>query len=266
MQTINYVLNNNEQDILLNYFTSQTKNKPNSKKNYIDFINSFLEKHNLKYSKKDIFINGKRQVHIDEFYSKDIHFNLMWNEKNTFFEHLVSLNYPLSNTKLKAYSRFNPDWNRLNDKGNNILHQIALNPFHHRIMAEILKELKFDPNSLNLQGETYHVLFFKNFQLPASKNNDPFSGALDYDLITNVFNCFQEDQTSKYLSVAVLDTVIKICEKIPEQLTTWLNTKKNMNYDLIVAQIQELDHRINFLKLTHSLPEQTTSEKLKAKI
>lgn len=215
METINYILNNEEQDVLLNYFISKKKNKPNSKKNYIDFINLFLEKHYLSYSKKDVFVDGKRQVQVDELYSKNIQFNLMWNETTTFFEHFLSLNYSLSNTRFKAYSRFNPDWNKLDSKGNNILHQIALNPFHHKIMHDMLLELKFDPNSLNFQGESYHVLFFKNFQTPISTTTDPFSGCSEYDLIIKTFTSFESDNTSKYLNPYVLETVIKICEKIP---------------------------------------------------
>ena len=266
MEIINYFLNENEKEILLNYFISQKKPKPNSKKNYIEFINLFLEKHDLKYSKKDVFIDGKRQVQVDEFYSKDIQFNLMWNDKKTFFEHLISLNHPLSNTRFKAYSRFNPDWKKIDDKGNNILHQIALNPFHHRIMEEILKELNFDPNSLNFQGESYHVLFFKNCIIPLPSNNaDVFMGAIECDLIIKTLKAFQKDNISQYLSPNTLNNLINNCEVIPSKLIDWLDSKKNLNSDFFITEIKDFEYTINFLKLTNSLSEKAKN-KIKAKI
>lgn len=39
-----------------------------------------------------------------------------------------------------------------------------------------------------------------------------------------------------------------------------------MNYDLVLTQIKELDHSINFLKLTHSLPEKFGADDKKLKI
>lgn len=253
-----------DKDIFLNYFVLEGKSCKVNFKNYVvEYVKSYGKlieedqrvppRHIYNVQAHDIVINYEYNTH-----------NIMWGNENN--DNLVTYItshpdfYP-TNAKMKALNFLRPNWNHINNEGNNVLHCLAKKGAYSDI-NELLKKDRLDTELKNNNGDYYTHLLLSPSAFPGFGNishNDNFAFIRVYSYVNKIMEVLA-DNSDHFLNsphtkiVEIKENVATVKANMMKFLDDNPKYDKNKSMNIYQETFTHLDKFINDVYLQTKVP------------
>jgi hypothetical protein len=173
-----------EKDLIINHLVLH---KENGKKRFEQYIKDFISTYGIhveKFQDKNKSKNVNPLTNTGNWeYSAE---HMLWN--NEINDNVVTavLGHP-NNSLIKNLRKLKPNWNHINNEGNNALHFLAKQgEITH--LKELLVEYEMNINAINKDNDYFSYILFKSSALPLIKQNDPVIQSKIMTYLENIEN------------------------------------------------------------------------------